>query len=195
MATTTLYPGAVSALFNPSLIEIVGAPPQLADGSDATYYTSHTDAGGSNRGVAEAPVDAFSGSGTITGIDIVIRAATDLSSGFEFRLADGAGASSPSGLGFLAADVAATPDGAPHWYTKTLGSFDVAALAPVLVAGTAYFWMTSQGDNNYVTYYEAHLVVTYAQSGINPLRRYPRPGATGPTRHWPRSITRRPGTY
>lgn len=44
-------------------------------------------------------------------------------------------------------------------------------------------------------FYQIEMSLFWTSKSAPPLRRYPRAGATGPTRQWPRRITRRPGTY
>lgn len=74
---------------------------------------------------------------------------------------------------------------------------DDAALELMTTEGFSVIFNT-QADSRYdvrevFRLYEFGLLFDLASS--NPLRRYPRAGATGATRVWPRTITRRPGTY
>jgi hypothetical protein len=50
-------------------------------------------------------------------------------------------------------------------------------------------------DSNMIRIHEVALEVFYLSATLNPLQRWPDGIATGPSRQWPRRVTRRPGTY
>jgi hypothetical protein len=56
------------------------------------------------------------------------------------------------------------------------------------------WWQFPAEDNRVFVSYMA-IRVTYTTAGLFPLQRWPDGIATGPSRQWPRRVTRRPGTY
>lgn len=203
MATITLYPGAVRS-FDVSYTDpatIVGAPPQWADGDDATLAEAASPASGLQSS-PQATIQAMPSARSITSATLHVKMTTQflaeysLGVNFEWRNTEGDPEGSRDGLTYIAAAGSGLTDGYfsapivgdPVYALMLAGTLAVNAFALRGTGGT----YTAAAD-----IFEMWIDVDYIPAKPPPLRRYPANGngATGPRRHYPRSLSRRPGTY
>ena len=201
MATATLTPGSVVLLGSPSPhvdSVVVGAPPQWADGSDATYATVHRKAHatepwtGSDH--ATAPLDVFAAT-SVTAIAVNIRASSSTGGTVTIGPWLYSTAGGPSSSPFAAmAQETLVADGSIQ---TVAGSFEdddedpesnsLLQAAAALAAGATLAMRISTPFGTDLTIYEVSIVVTYDDE-TPATRLYPRKDAHGPMGSAPRLV-------